>query len=77
MGNIFLPINPINSFVALSINPNLIERWVQGIHENYGFITSFELGMEEACQLTRKFYSSEYTDNWKRPKLVVKYWSPE
>jgi len=77
MGNTFLPVNPTNAFVEIIINPNLIERWVQGIHENYGFIASFEPGMEEACQLTRKFHSSEYTDNWKRPKLVVEYWSPE
>ena len=77
MGNTFLTTSPINAFVEIIINPNLIERWVQGVHQNYGFIASFEPGMEEACQLTRIFHSSEYSDSSKRPKLVVEYWSPE
>lgn len=77
MGNTTLPLEPTNAFVELSVNSNLVERWVQGDHENYGFIVSFEANMEEYCQLTRKFYSSEYSTQTKRPKLVIQYWSAE
>lgn len=76
-GNTILPETPTNEFVEITINPNLVERWVQGDHVNYGFIVSFEVGMEEHCQLTRKFYSSEYALKSKGPKLIVEYWSPE
>jgi len=76
-GNTDLPDTPTNEFVEITVNPNLVERWVQGDHENYGFLVSFGPGMEEYCQLTRKFYSSEYNVKAKGPKLVVNYWSPE
>ena len=76
-GNTDLPDAPNNEFVEITINPNLVERWVQGDNENYGFLVSFGPGMEEYCQLTRIFHSSEYNVKAQRPKLVVKYWSPE
>lgn len=77
-GGAQLPTSPTNDFVEIGVNKHMIEPWVQGTDVNYGFMVSFALPeMGESCPLSRKFYSREYSDTNKRPKLMVQYWSPE
>lgn len=77
-GGAKLPTSPTYDFVEIGVNSNMIEPWVQGTDDNYGFILCFPLPeMGDDCPLSRKFYSREYNETNKRPKLLVQYWIPE
>ena len=68
-----LPASATNSYVEWDMD-YMVRYWVQGLYPNRGVML---MDTNEATAETYKaFWSSEYSNSSRRPKLTITYWDP-
>ena len=63
----------VNSFINMNITDSC-QSWLDQSKINYGIMLRYQ--NEVSKEFALKFYSSEYSDDSKRPKLVIQYYVP-
>ena len=69
-------VSNLNNPVVFELNPSVVQKWINDPSQNYGMIIMTYPETYGSSCMGSQFASSEYTNPFERPKLVVYYTLP-